>query len=127
MERVKNYIKQLDKETQEQANKCIKDLRGEGFKWSWIYTALSIKNPEDWNKWGFGLMFNEAYRAQVTKKTNKTREKIVSELAVWQPDKDDKLEPHTLLAQAIEQSLSTLGLTWKDAAKVVNQQLEKNL
>ena len=72
-------------------------------------------------------MFNETYRAQVTKKTNKTREKIVSELAVWQPDKDDKLEPHTLLAQAIEQSLATLGLKWKDAAKVVNQQLEKNL
>lgn len=136
MELVQEYISNLNKETQELANTAIKDMRAEGFKWSWLLAALEIKEPEEWEKWGFGLLFNNTFRAQIEKNLNKSRKQIKERMNIWVRDEDSEEESTLSIAipanqkgdmetleQAISSLLSTLGLAWEDVADLADKNL----
>lgn len=71
LEEIRSYSENLkDDYTKQQLLKAVKTLRQqeERKSFEWIYTALTQKKPADWNKWGFGLLFNWNYQAQIDNK-----------------------------------------------------------
>lgn len=72
-EPITEYIEQLNQETQEKAVKAVEDLRQKDMPWLWIETALNLKPKGDWEKWGFGLMFRDTFKAQVDKKHDEVK------------------------------------------------------
>lgn len=133
MERVREYINQLDDKTQELANKAIKDVRAEGFKWSWIITALEIKEPEEWEQWGFGLFFNRTFRAQVEKELTKSRRLALEKANVWVRDDDEvptidisiqaNSDDMKTLDKGISALLSSIGLSWEDVLNLADKHI----
>lgn len=67
-EPIKEYIAALNPDTQEKAVNAVSDLRQKDMPWLWIEIALNLKPKSDWEKWGFGLMFRDTFKAQVDKK-----------------------------------------------------------
>ena len=134
MEKVQEYISKLDSETQELAQKAIRDMRQEGKKWSWIITALEIKQPQEWEKWGFGLMFNDTFRAQVEKKLRRIRKQFQEEASVWVRDNEEE-ETYTLtiprnadamktLENGISSLLTSIGLCWDEVLEIAEKNLQ---
>ena len=134
MEKVQEYVSALSEPTQELANKAIKDMRAEGFKWTWLLAALEIKEPEEWEKWGFGLLFNKAFRAQVEKKLANKKS-----LPIWIADTEPTTDNYTLsfsmptthatssrtiLDEAVTELIGSLGLDWEDVMSVVQEHLD---
>lgn len=72
-ESIQEYVNQLNQDTQEKALKAIEDLRQKNMPWLWIQTALNLKPKSDWEKWGFGLMFSDKFKAQVDKKHDEAK------------------------------------------------------
>lgn len=64
----RDYVERLNEATQEKAIAAISDLRRKGLPWLWIQIALEQKEPSDWERWGFGLIFRDTFKAQVDKK-----------------------------------------------------------
>lgn len=62
---VKEYIKELDAVTQKRAVVAIQDAQKEGRDWLWVSTALKKKSTHEWQKWGFGLFFDQKFQASV--------------------------------------------------------------
>lgn len=75
-EPIKEYIAALNEDTQEKAIKAVEDLRQKDMPWLWIETALNLKPKSDWEKWGFGLMFRDTFKAQVDKAHSRKKQEI---------------------------------------------------
>lgn len=75
-ESIKQYIATLNPGTQEKAVKAVEDLRQKDMPWLWIETALNLKPKSDWEKWGFGLMFRDTFKAQVDKAHSRKKQEI---------------------------------------------------
>lgn len=134
MEKVQEYISQLNPDTQELANKAIRDMREEGFKWTWLLAALQIKEPEEWERWGFGLLFNDTFRAQVEKKLKRIRKQSQEQSSVWVRD-DEEEDTYTLtirrmddnfktLEDGISSLLASLGLCWDEVLELAEKHLD---
>lgn len=64
---IKNYANNLPPHMQKEYLLQVRKLKNDGVSYEWLYRALTNKNPEDWSNWGFGLLWSESYRAQITK------------------------------------------------------------
>ena len=79
-ESIQEYVSTLNQETQEKAVRAISDLRQKGMPWLWIETALNLKPKNDWEQWGFGLMFNDKFKAQVDTKHSRKKQELKNAL-----------------------------------------------
>ena len=68
--KIEKYISKLTKERQNAFLESASQLYEKGKTNQWILAALSLKEPKDWNKWGFGLMFTESFEEDVEIKVN---------------------------------------------------------
>ena len=73
-EQVIEYGKNLKSESQKDLLSAIKKTIKDGYSYQWIITALNHKDKETWEKFGFGLFFNQGFRTEITKKMNKKEE-----------------------------------------------------
>ena len=73
-EQVMEYGKNLKSESQKDLLSAIKKTIEDGYSYQWIITALNHKDKECWEKFGFGLFFNQGFRTEITKKMNKKEE-----------------------------------------------------
>ena len=73
-EQVMEYGKSLKSESQKDLLSAIKKTIKDGYNYQWIITALNHKDKETWEKFGFGLFFNQGFRTEITKKMNKVEE-----------------------------------------------------
>lgn len=63
---VKDYIySNLSELTQKKAMTAIKELLVNGKDWQWIHYALNKKSAKQWEKFGFGLLFNWNFEGSV--------------------------------------------------------------
>lgn len=45
----------------------LKQLKSAGRTNQWVFLALNDREPANWEKWGFGLLFNEKYITYIDK------------------------------------------------------------
>lgn len=66
-ELVKEYLAQMSTRTQKLAINAIKVIteQDDDRDYRWIYTALTLKDVECWESWGFGLWFKTSFINQV--------------------------------------------------------------
>lgn len=64
---IKDYSEYLPSYLQKEFLLQVRKLKNDGVSYEWIYRALTNKEPEDWVNWGFGLLWQSSYRAQITK------------------------------------------------------------
>ena len=70
----KTFIKQFSPQTQRKAAVAVEDVLKLGRDWEWIDTALRKKGLENWEQWGFGLMFNANFNGSVLQQIERNRE-----------------------------------------------------
>lgn len=93
---IKEYSAYLPKHMQKEFLLQVRKLSKDGVSYEWIYRALTNKEPEDWCKYGFGLLWKKEYRAQITKliETEKKQlEGINLETLSWEELFEEEGEP----------------------------------
>lgn len=76
IENLKTYSANLPKEWETELLVQIKKMRNKGFSYQWIEKAVTHKKPEEWQKWGFGLLHMEAYQKQINNLLVKEKEQL---------------------------------------------------
>lgn len=85
MNEVQDYCNSLDKEHQCMLKAAIKQLRSNGASWEFINTGLSLKDKQNWLKYGYGLLFTPSFRAQIQTEILRRRNSIEDE-ELWVED-----------------------------------------
>ncbi len=80
---VKEYIRELDAATQKKAVVAIQDAQKEGRDWLWVSTALRKKSVNEWEKWGFGLFFDNKFQASVYQQIERDKRCETINLDSW--------------------------------------------
>lgn len=108
-EMTKEYTEQFDVLTRQLAVKAIKDLRAEGRSYRWIYTAFVQKNKKDWEKFGFGLCWNNRFVKQVDARIAREDAAVQEESFddFWNSELDLTSTPLTSTPPAPQEALPT--------------------
>lgn len=85
MKEVQDYCNSLDEEHQCMLKAAIKQLRSNGASWEFINTGLSLKDKQNWLKYGYGLLFTQSFRAQIQTEILRRRNSIEDE-TLWVED-----------------------------------------
>lgn len=93
--KLRNYINNLEGTKRTQFKSSLKDLRSKGDTWEFISEMIYFKPLEVWDKYGYGLLFNKGYRAQIYKLMNAAFEEDeeLDELFNDEQEEDDSLLP----------------------------------
>lgn len=90
MRDVQEYVESLSPTSQDMARSAIKRLRKESPSgqpdWHWLLTALNAKKKDDWERWGFGLLFDNGFRAQVQKTLKNEKQNEFNSDDIWVED-----------------------------------------
>lgn len=90
MRDVQEYVESLSPTSQDMAKSAIKRLRKESPSgqpdWHWLLTALNAKKKDDWERWGFGLLFDNGFRAQVQKTLKNENQNEFNSDDIWVED-----------------------------------------
>lgn len=93
---IKEYSAYLPKHMQKEFLLQVRKLKNDGMSYEWIYRALTNKEPNEFVKYGFGLLWTASYRAQITKliETEKKQlEGINLETLSWEELFEEEGEP----------------------------------
>ena len=66
LEKLKEYCNSFSKELEKECLVQIKKLKKQGFSNEWVYRAITHKEPSEWEKFGFGLLWIPHYQNQIT-------------------------------------------------------------
>lgn len=76
LEHIREYARSFDNRTEKELLLQIKKMRAKGFSMEWIDKAITHKEPKDWQKWGFGLLYTTSYQEQITHLIEKEAQQI---------------------------------------------------
>ena len=91
MGRVQRFVDEMPNVRRADAEDAIRCLRKRGSSWEYIDAALALKKREEWERYGFGLLFKDSYRAQVQKELQKRKEEEPSG-SLWVEDEETREE-----------------------------------
>ena len=130
---IKEYSAYLPNHMQKEFLLQVRKLKNDGMSYEWIYRALTNKEPEAWQQWGFGLLWRNEYRAQITKlieAEKKQLEGINVETLSWEElfEEEGELMPQEQLeikAQPQEEPIQDDSFK-EDIFKLLNHGIEIN-
>ena len=73
-----NILDKFNDDVKVKASAAIDELAATGKSQEWIETAFAQKTTEEWEKWGFGLLFRKSFQEQVDKACGKVKESIAA-------------------------------------------------
>lgn len=87
-----NILDKFNDDVKVKASAAIDELAARGKSQEWIETAFAQKTTEEWEKWGFGLLFRKSFQEQVDKACGKVKESIAAKGPDFSqsPQDDDK-------------------------------------
>lgn len=86
---VQDYMSSLDDEHKTLFSYSLKQLREKGTSWRWIHKALTLKDKSSWEKYGYGLLFTDSYKAQVHRALLLEKAEKENLDSLWVQDGDD--------------------------------------
>ena len=107
-----NILDKFNDDVKVKASAAIDELAARGKSQEWIETAFAQKTTEEWEKWGFGLLFRKSFQEQVDKACGKVKESIAAKGPDFsQSPQDDDTTTQSLGTNVISPPFATHSAT----------------